>query len=191
MKPTKYILILGFIFLCSNLYSRRYIRHGIIGGSYIYEYHFNKYIQGFEINFMHHNSSCTQSNYIQSFGLNMMYENNFKEIGLSYTSSFFRKISGGKHGGWNLIYKINPNFVTGLDNTFMIKPGIGATIYSGARINRFVLQAFILYNYNIYLQKEQNITGLSNHSIQIGVFIGINAFEINFRNLYHKKESEL
>ena len=63
----------------------------------------------------------------------------------------------------------------------MIKQGIGATIYTGARTSFLTLQTFALYNYNIYFQKEQNINGMNNQSFQLGVFIGFNAFEMRPR----------
>lgn len=187
MRRIKYIILLGFVFLFSDAYSRRSISHGLIGGSYLYETHFGNYIHGFELNFNRHFSTCTQSNYINSYGFNMLFGRNYQEIGISYTSPFLRKISGGRHGGWNLIYKINPNYVNGSEEgSVMIKPGIGATIYSGARTGFVAIQAFLLYNYDIYLQKNQSITGLTNHSVQVGVFIGFQAFEIGARR--HRKQ---
>jgi hypothetical protein len=86
-----------------------------------------------------------------------------------------------------LIYKINPNYVSGPEKgSVMIKPGIGTTIYSGARVFCFTFQAFVLYNYDIYLQRNQSVTGLSNSSLQFGLFIGFQAFEIGGRK--HRKQ---
>ena len=156
LKKYKYIIIVGFIFTYLNGYSTRAIRHGLIGGSYVYETHFGNYIHGFELNFNKHFSSCIQSNYRNSYGLNVLFGKDYQEIGVSYTSPFLRKISGGRHGGWNLIYKLNPNYVNGPEKgSVMFKPGIGATIYSGARISFLTIQAFVLFNYDIYLQKNK------------------------------------
>lgn len=187
LKHIKFILLFGFVLLFSNAYATRSIRHGLIGGSYIYETHFGNYIQGFELLYNRHFSSCVQSNYINSLGFNVLYGNDYQEIGMSYTSPFLRKISVRGHGGLNLIYKINPNYVNGPEKgSVMIKPGIGTTIYSGARTCFFTFQAFVLYNYNIYLQKNQSVTGLSNNSIQVGLFIGFQAFEIGAKK--HRKQ---
>lgn len=182
MTKYRFIIVVVLIFSFLNGYSRRFVRHGLIGGSYVYETHFKNYIYGFEINFIEHSSTCTQSKFKNSYGLNFLFGKNFQEIGVSYINPFFRKISRSGHSGWNLIYKLNPNYVIGQEiSAIMIKPGIGAIVFSGARVSFLTIHAFVLYNYDIYLQMNQNLTGLSNHSIQIGVFIGFQAFEIGIR----------
>ncbi len=194
LKKIKYlIIIIGSLIISSKAFGTRPIWHGLIGCSYIFETHFDKNLHGFEINLNRHYSSCISSTYLNSFGINYLFNNDYKEVGLSYSSQIFRKISGGGHGGWNLIFKINPSVVNDNNNkTFVIKPGIGATIYSGARTSFATFQVFALYNYNVYFQKEQNIIGMNNHSIQIGFFIGINSFEMRPRkhreNLDNKTE---
>ncbi len=186
IKINKYLIIIVVsLIISSNAFGSRPIWHGLIGGSYIFETHFNKYLHGFEINLNRHYSGCISSTYLNSFGVNYLFSKNYKEFGLSYSSRVFKKISGGGHGGWNMIYKINPNIVNNdNENIYMIKPGIGATIYSGARTNFVTFQVFALYNYNIYFQKEQNI-GINNHSFQIGIFIGLDTFEMRPRK--HKE----
>jgi len=187
----KYIVLMGFVFINSIAFSVSPIRHNIIGGTFVFETHFNSNLQGFEINLNRHYSSCTHANYLNSFGFNMLYGENHKEMGVSYTGRLFKKISGHGHGGWNLIYKVNPNLIKGNESDmYLIKPGVGGTIYTGARLGFFVVQAFALYNYNVYLQKEQSFDKMSNHSLQMGVFIGVNAFGSNsFRFLRYRIRS--
>jgi len=189
LKQTKikYLIVtLGSLILCLNASATRPIWHGLIGGSYLFETHFNKNLHGFEVNLNRHYSGCVSSTYLNSFGVNYLYSKDYKEFGLSYSSKLFKNISGGKHGGWNLVYKINPNLVNNnSENIFMLKPGIGATIYTGARTSFVTLQVFAIYNYNIYFQKDQNINGMNNHSFQLGIFIGLNAFEMRPRK--HRK----
>lgn len=176
------IVFVGSILFSLSSYATRPIWHGLIGGSYLFETRFNNNLHGFEINLNRHHSGCISSTYLNSFGINYLHSNNYEELGLSYSSRMLKKVSGGGHGGWNLIYKINPNLVNyNNDKIYMIKPGIGATIYTGARTSFLTLQTFALYNYNIYFQKEQNINGMNNQSFQLGVFIGFNAFEMRPR----------
>lgn len=175
----KNFIIIFLMLININVFATYPICHCLIGGTYIYETHFNSHLQGFEINFNRHYSSCIQSNYINSYGLNLLYGENYKEIGISYTDRLFKYFSGRGHGGWNFIYKLNPNIITvNSNNVYMLKPGVGATIYTGARTSNITLQAFLLYNYNIYLQKEQNYNNIGKHSIQLGLFIGFDAFRM-------------
>lgn len=178
-QSNRYVIIISLILFSLNVFGTRPIWHCILGGSYVFETHLNSNMHGFELNFNRHYSSCIQSNYLNSFGANVLYGNNYKEVGVSYTGRLFKNISGRGHGGWNIIYKINPNVIKGLEkDVYLIKPGIGTTIYNGARSNFVTLQAFILYNYDIYLQNEQKFEQMKNHSIQLGLFIGLNAFEM-------------
>jgi len=180
MRITKYLILLTCIFTLSlNAGARSPHWHGLLGGSYLFETHFNKYLMGFEINLNRHYSSCTSSNYLNSFGINYLFDSNYKEYGVSYANRIFKKVTRTGHGGWNLMYKINPNLVNNnTENLYMIKPGIGATLYSGARRHFATVQIFALYNYNIYIQKNQQINNMSNHSIQFGVFVGLEALQI-------------
>jgi hypothetical protein len=87
-RNIRFIALLVFVVLFSNVYATRVVRHGLIGGSYVYETHFGNYIHGFELVFNEHFSSCVHSNYINSFGFNILYGKDFQEIGISYTSPF-------------------------------------------------------------------------------------------------------
>ncbi len=179
-KDIKYLLLAICIFTMSlNFNAHRAHWHGILGGTYLFESHFSKSLTGFEIGLNRHFSSCTHSHYLNSFSVNYLFNENYKEYGVSYANRIFKKATWIGHGGWNLLCKINPNLAKiNSKSVYLLKPGIGALLYSGARLHFTVVQLFALYNYTIYFQKNQNVNNMSNHSIQLGLFIGFNAIQI-------------
>lgn len=172
-------------------YARRPIKHGIIGGAYLFETGFNYNLHGFEIGLNKHYSCCVDSHYLNSFGVSFLTGNNLNEFRLSYTSSVFRKVSGGGHGGWNLICRMSPFLVqSNQDYLYGIKPGIGLTLYTGARTSAITFQVFALYNYRLWFQKDQTVNGMNNHTLQLGVFVGFNAIEMRPENKRKKLEDD-
>ena len=186
------ILVAGSLFISFAAFGKKPIWHGLVGGSYIFEKHFNSSLHGFEINVYRHYSSCLSSSYINSFGVNYLFNGNYNELGLSYSNRLFQsKVFTKGHGGLNLFYKINPNIIhDNNEKNYLLKPGIGTTIYSGSRLNSLTVQFFALYNYNLYIKKRKNITTQENHSFQFGVFIGFDAFEIRPWRHRQKKSFE-
>ena len=179
IKVTYIIIFTAFNLIFTSVNAKIPIWHGLLGGSYIFESHFNSNLQGFEINLNRHYSCCVSSNYLNGIGFNMLWGNNYRESGFSYTQCIFKNFTDRGFGGWNLIVKLNPNIVSGFDNTiYMVKTGIGATVYTSARTNFPIIQAFVLFNYDIFLQKNQYTKEINRQSVQLGVFIGLNTIQI-------------
>ncbi len=172
-----HILFIGFLFISLCTYGTGPIKHRLLGGSYVFESHFNSNLHGVELSFYRHLSHCTHSDYLNSFNANILFGNNFKEIGVSYTDGILKINPYSGFLNWSFIYKINPNIVTGLGNEFfLLKPGIGISLNTNAR-GFVTFQAFILYNYDLYLNEVNGFNQMNKHSVQLSVFIGFNAFK--------------